>query len=55
LLARVRSHALVYYQGRYKPQYVAMTKGQRLIFEALGIKEPESENDEEESPREPLS
>lgn len=37
ILAIVRSYFKVKYSGRYKAQYTQGTKGQRLIFKALGI------------------
>jgi hypothetical protein len=36
-LKRVRSFSLVKYSGHYKAQFTQPTKGQRLIFKALGI------------------
>lgn len=47
LLSRVRSYSLVAYSGRYKPQYCTLTKGQKLIFKALGIAVADDEPDEE--------
>ena len=37
LLKRVKSYSKVKFSGKYKSQYSAPTKGQRLIFKALGI------------------
>ena len=37
LLRRVRMYSHVSYKGRYKSQFTTPTKGQRLIFKALGI------------------
>ena len=49
LLKRVKSYSKVKFSGKYKPQYSAPTKGQRLIFKALGIdfRDSMSEGDEE--------
>jgi hypothetical protein len=33
----VKSYSKVKFSGKYKSQYSAPTKGQRLIFKALGI------------------
>ncbi len=37
LLKRVKSYSNVKFSGKYKAQYSAATKGQRLIFKGLGI------------------
>ena len=37
LLKRVKSYSKVSFSGKYKSQYSALTKGQRLIFKGLGI------------------
>ena len=37
LLKRVKSYSKVKFSGKYKSQYSAPTKGQRLIFKALEI------------------
>ena len=37
LLKRVKSYSKVRFSGKYKAQYSAPTKGQRLIFKGLGI------------------
>lgn len=47
LLARVRSYSKVTYKGRYGSQYTVMTKGQKLIFAALGIADCEQEEEED--------
>ena len=36
----------VSYTGRYKSQYTVMTKGQRLIFKALGISAEDPDSDD---------
>lgn len=45
LLKRVKSYSKVKFSGKYKPQYSAPTKGQRLIFKALGIEVQNSSPD----------
>ncbi len=45
LLKRVKSYSKVEFSGKYKPQYSAPTKGQRLIFKALGIEVQNSSRD----------
>lgn len=47
ILTRVRSYSKVKYSGRYKAQFTQATKGQRLIFKALGIDAEQPENDED--------
>ncbi len=46
LLKRVKSYSKVKFSGKYKPQYSAPTKGQRLIFKALGIDFQDSSTDD---------
>lgn len=48
LLKRVKSYSKVKFTGKYKPQYSAPTKGQRLIFKGLGIDFQDSANDGDE-------
>lgn len=48
LLRRVRMYSQVSYTGRYKSQYTVMTKGQRLIFKALGISAEDPDSDGEQ-------
>lgn len=51
LLTRVKSYSKVKFAGRYKAQYTAPTKGQRLIFKSLGLEfqEPSSGTDDDET------
>ena len=37
MLYRMRSLTKIRYKGRYKDQYVTLSKGQRLILEDIGI------------------
>lgn len=46
LLRRVRMHSRVSCSGRYKSQCTVMTKGQRLIFKALGISAEDPDSDD---------
>ena len=46
LLRRVRMYSKVSYTGRYKSQFTVKTKGQRLIFNALGITEDGPDSDD---------
>ena len=46
LLRRVRMYSKVSYTGRYKSQFTVKTKGQRLIFNALGITEEDLDSDD---------
>ena len=41
-------YSQVSYTGRYKSQYTVMTKGQRLIFKALGISAEDPDSDGEQ-------
>ncbi len=45
LLKRVKSYSKVKFSGKYKAQYSAPTRGQRLIFKALGIDYQNSSDD----------
>jgi len=49
ILTRVRSYSKVKYSGRYKPQFTQATKGQRLIFKALGIETDPAETGEDDT------
>ena len=49
LLKRVKSYSKVKFSGKYKSQYSAPTKGQRLIFKALGIDVGGTDDDAEDS------
>lgn len=46
LLKRVKSYSKVKFSGKYKAQYSAPTKGQRLIFKGLGIDFQDSSPDD---------
>lgn len=49
LLNRVKSYSKVRFSGKYKAQYSAPTKGQRLIFKGLGIDFQDSSSDDSDA------